>query len=76
MNIREIDGLAQDCSNSIGNTLGLLQSRIKPSIYPFVHSLPVIKCGILPLPITPLTRDSVEISVVYGMGAVTTKIPR
>ena len=28
-----IDGLAQDCSNSIANAMELLQSRAKPSIY-------------------------------------------
>ena len=28
-----LDGLAQDCSNSIANALELLQSCIKPSIY-------------------------------------------
>ena len=30
---RDIDGLAQDCSNSIANALWILQSSIKPSIY-------------------------------------------
>ena len=35
---RYIDGLAQDCSNSIANALELLQSFNKPSIYklPFI----------------------------------------
>ena len=28
-----IDGLVQDCSNSIANALELLQSCIKPSVY-------------------------------------------
>ena len=28
-----IDGLVQDCSNSIANALELLQSYTKPSIY-------------------------------------------
>ena len=33
-----IDGLAQDCSNSIANALELLQSCVKPSIFthPFI----------------------------------------
>ena len=30
----DIDGLVQDCSNSIANALELLQSCTKPSIYP------------------------------------------
>ena len=28
-----IDGLVQDCSNSIGNAMELLQSYTKPSLY-------------------------------------------
>ena len=31
-----IDGLMQDCSNSIANTLELLQSCTKPWIYPYI----------------------------------------
>ena len=31
--IPHIDGLVQDCSNSIANALELLQSCTKPSIY-------------------------------------------
>ena len=41
-NIFDIDGLVQDCSNSIANALELLQSCIKPSIYgtePWVSQL-------------------------------------
>ena len=30
-----LDGLVQDCSNSIANALGLLQPSIKPSIFSF-----------------------------------------
>ena len=33
-----IDGLVQDCSNSIGNALELLQSRTKPcALYQYIH---------------------------------------
>ena len=31
--LNHIDGLVQDCSNSIANALELLQSCTKPSIY-------------------------------------------
>ena len=36
MNGNYIDGLVQDCGNSIANALELLQSCTKPSIYRFV----------------------------------------
>ena len=37
-----IDGLVQDCSNSIANALELLQSSTKPSIWklPSLHIMP------------------------------------
>ena len=34
-----IDGLVQDCSNSIANALELLQSCTEPLIFPHVHVL-------------------------------------
>ena len=48
----DIDGLVQDCSNSIANALELLQSCTKPSIYAssgfyeFTHSLS-ISCSLI-----------------------------
>ena len=35
----DIDGLVQDCSNSIANALELLQSYIKPSVYTFTNTM-------------------------------------
>ena len=43
--IYHIDGLVQDCSNSIANTLKLLQSCTKPSIY--WNYIKIIKVTIL-----------------------------
>ena len=37
-----IDGLVQDCSNSIANALELLQSRTKPSKWPQIFILGLI----------------------------------
>ena len=34
----DIDGLAQDCSNSIANALELLKSHTKPSVYKGVQN--------------------------------------
>ena len=42
-----IDGLVQDCSNSIANTLQLLQSCTKPSIYGTYWTMCTIMRGIL-----------------------------
>ena len=38
MKLKHINGLVQDCSNSIANALELLQSCTKPSIYRLYHS--------------------------------------
>ena len=38
-----IDGLMQDCNNSIANALELLQSCTKPSIYPAYDLLPDVR---------------------------------
>ena len=35
--IKHIDGLVEDCTNSIANALVLLQSYIKPSIYDLLY---------------------------------------
>ena len=45
--VYEIDGLVQDCSNSIANTLELLQSCIKPSKW----------LGHKPIPRPMMTKD-------------------
>ena len=42
-----IDGLVQDCSNSIANTLELLQSCTKPSISSRVISLPLVQLTLM-----------------------------
>ena len=38
-----IDGLVQDCSNSIANALELLQSCTKPSMYALVNGKPLLE---------------------------------
>ena len=38
-----IDGLVQDCSNSIANALELLQSCTKPSMYALVNEKPLLE---------------------------------
>ena len=35
----DIDGLVQDCSNSIANALELLQSYTKPSVYAYTNTM-------------------------------------
>ena len=49
----DIDGIVPDCSVSIANTLEILQSCIKPSIYDFVGNI-VCQIYKISLPVCPV----------------------
>ena len=60
-----IDGLVQDCSNSIANALELLQSCTKPSIYAFAN-ITTPAHGLLPSDAIHIYRtDNWEAHILY-----------